>query len=148
MKNAAMLVLLVFLFGCMAAPKQGQKVSLDSLCIKDKECIKIERATTPQQHSAGLMYRESLESNSGMLFLFSDQKPRSFWMKNTLIPLDLVWIDESKTIVGITENTVPCKADPCRAYPSNLPVKYVLEINSKSSSKFGLKTGQKVDFLD
>jgi len=139
---------MLFFAGCAKNPVTDAKISPDAFCFAEKTCIQIERAATPQQQAQGLMFRESLSKNSGMLFLFPDQKPRSFWMKNTLIPLDLVWIDESKTIVGVTENAVPCKEGPCKTYPSNLAVKYVLEINAKSSSQFGLKTGQKVDFLD
>lgn len=141
-------IAMLFFAGCAKNSIAEPKSPTDTLCFAEKICIKIERATTPKQQAQGLMFRESLSENSGMLFLFPDQKPRSFWMKNTLIPLDLVWIDESKTIVGITENVQPCAGDPCRAYPSNLPVKYVLEINSGSSEKFGIRQGQKIDFLD
>ncbi len=128
--------------------KKTEPDSLQSLCFESGKCIKIERATTPQQHSFGLMFRESLPENAGMLFLFEETRPRAFWMKNTLISLDLVWIDDAKTIVGITQNVQPCKTDPCATYPSDIPVKYVLEINAGGFSRFGLKIGQIVDFLD
>ena len=92
------------------------------------------------------MFRESLPENSGMLFIFPDSSPRSFWMKNTLIPLDMIWIDESKKIVGITENVQPCKADPCPSYPSGKPVKYVLEVNAGFAERKGIKENDSVEF--
>ena len=83
-----------------------------------------------------------------MLFLFSTVNPRSFWMKNTLIPLDMIWVNENKEIIGISKDVLPCKADPCPSYSSFGPVKYVLEVNAGFSDRKSLKIGDKLEFLN
>ncbi len=88
----------------------------------------IEVATTPAERQQGLMNRESLPANQGMLFVFEDEAPRNFWMKNTLIPLDMIWINEAKTIVDI-KAAEPCKIADCPTYLGAAPAKYVLELN-------------------
>ena len=91
----------------------------------------------------GLMNRTHLDQNAGMLFVFPDAQPRSFWMKNTLIPLDMIFIDDKNQIVEIIRNARPCDADPCQAY-SAPPSKYVLEINAGLSKQFQFLVGDKV----
>lgn len=75
------------------------------------------------------MFRDSLASDGGMLFVFNDTEPRSFWMKNTKIPLDLISLDENFTVTGVRSNVPPCKKDPCPSY-SLAKAHYVLEINA------------------
>lgn len=80
------------------------------------------------------MFRESLADDAWMLFVFETPSPRSFWMKNTLIPLDIVWIDEDYTVIGVT-TAEPCDVTPwqqCPSYPSPGDVLYVLEVNAGS----------------
>ena len=90
------------------------------------------------------MYRESLPEDSGMLFVFGDEAVRSFWMKNTLIPLDMIFIDSNRRIVHIEENTQPCESDPCSIYSSQLPAMYVIEVNAGFSERNGLGAGDSV----
>lgn len=92
--------------------------------------IFIEIADDPFEQTKGLMYRSSLEWNNGMLFAFENEEIRSFWMKNTLIPLDMVFIDKDLKIVDIIENAQPCKTNNCPSHVSNQPAKYVLEVNA------------------
>jgi len=92
--------------------------------------IKIEIADSPKEHAEGLMYRASLDKNSGMLFIFEDEKIRSFWMKNTLIPLDIIFLDKDLKIINIVENALPCQEDQCDTYESSLPAQLVLELNA------------------
>ncbi len=140
------LALTILIFGCTTSPMQPtETLQENQLCI-ELTCIQIEKAITSQEQTKGLMFRENLNENSGMLFIFPDQKIRQFWMKNTLIPLDMIWINENKEIIGITKNAQPCKADPCQIYASNGPAKYVLEINAGFAQKKGLEKGQKIDF--
>jgi uncharacterized membrane protein (UPF0127 family) len=92
--------------------------------------LKVEFATTAEQREIGLMNRKSLDTGSGMLFIFPEERPLSFWMKNTLIPLDIIYFDANKKFVSITRNALPCdKGNDCPTYDSKGPAKYVLETN-------------------
>lgn len=152
MRTNLLLVFLIFIVGCtqQAQQLQVQKAVLgkNDLCIEEKACIQIERAVSGPELAQGLMFRKSLEENSGMLFVFSDAKTRSFWMKNTLIPLDMIWIGVDKKIVGITKNVQPCRTPACESYSSGKPVKFVLEVNAGFSEKHLLKPGDKAEFLN
>ena len=107
-----------------------------------------EIARTPEEQAQGLMYRESLPERTGMLFLFSDSAPHHFWMKNTMIPLDMVWMDSSGRVLFVSANTLPCKADPCPTYGPDVPADSVLEIAGGMAEREGIKTGAKLQFLD
>jgi uncharacterized membrane protein (UPF0127 family) len=106
-----------------------------------------ELAQTSQDQERGLMYRTTLGEQQGMLFLFKNISYQAFWMKNTLIPLDMLFIDETKKIVTIKE-AEPCKADPCDVYDSDKPVKYVLEVQQGFSRKHNIQIGNEVLFND
>jgi len=101
----------------------------------------VEVAETPEQQAQGLMFRQSLAANQGMIFPRDPPGDASFWMKNTLIPLDLVFIRPDGSIVRIAENAVPMSLDPI---PSLEPVGAVLEINGGRSAELGIKPGDKV----
>ena len=89
---------------------------------------RLELALTPEEQEQGLMYRESLPPNAGMLFVFDQPAPHHFWMKNTMIPLDMIWMDESGRVLYVSADTPPCKADPCATYGPDSAAKQVLEI--------------------
>jgi len=108
--------------------------------------IQVEIANEPGEWSKGLMYRESMPQDSGMLFVFPDEAPRSFWMKNTLIPLDMIFIDSSGIITSISRNVLPCKTLVCESYYGT--GKYVLEVNGGFSDASGLKEGDKLRLPD
>jgi uncharacterized membrane protein (UPF0127 family) len=114
-------------------------------CFKSN-CFDIEVADTPEERETGLMFREQLASNSGMLFIFEKEDVYDFWMKNTLIPLDIIWIDENKKIIFIKENAEPCKTEKCELFGPNEKAKYVLEINEGLTEEIGLKVGNKVEY--
>ena len=105
----------------------------------------VEIADTYTERALGLMNRENLSEKSGMLFVFGDESERSFWMKNTLISLDMIFISEKKEIVYIQKQAVPCKTLDCPSYSSRKPAKYVVEINGGLSDKFGIKEGDKIE---
>ena len=92
--------------------------------------VSAEIADEPGEWSRGLSFRSSLAEGAGMLFVFNDERVRSFWMKNTLIPLDMMFISDALTVVHIVEGAVPCEADPCPLFSSSLPVRYALEVNA------------------
>ena len=101
----------------------------------------VEMATTPSQQERGLMFRKDLAPNAGMLFDFVNEGPQAFWMKNTLIPLDMVWIDEAHRIVHIAHDVPPCKADPCPDYPPHAKASSVLELAAGAAARHHLKEG-------
>lgn len=98
--------------------------------------ISVEYAETPEKQATGLMNRKSLGKNSGMLFIFPDEKIRSFWMKNVPIPLDIIFISTSGHINEIT-TMKPCLPDTeaCPAYASKNPVRFAIEINAGFTAK-------------
>jgi uncharacterized membrane protein (UPF0127 family) len=101
----------------------------------------IEMATTEAQRQRGLMYRKRLGPYEGMLFDFQQEQPVSFWMKNTLIPLDMVFIAGDGTVKHVHANAVPHSTE---TIPSQFPVRGVLEINGGSARLLGIKPGDKV----
>lgn len=88
-----------------------------------------EIAKTEQEQARGLMFREKLRDDEGMVFIFDDESVRSFWMKNTLIPLDILFFDQEGKLVDFKKNFQPCKSEKCESYLSKQKAKYVLEIN-------------------
>ncbi len=110
------------------------------------QTFKVELADDDNSRAMGLMYREQMSDDEGMLFIFPNSQMRAFWMKNTLIPLDILYFDQNKKLVSISENTPPCKntTSRCQNYPSAKPAKYVLEINAGLSKKYDFKTGDEL----
>ncbi len=109
---------------------------------------RLELARTPEEHALGLMFRESLPDRAGMLFLFDTAEPHHFWMKNTMIPLDMIWMDESGKVLFISANTPPCKADPCLTYGPDGPARQVLEIAGGMAAKEKVRVGEQLKLLD
>ena len=103
----------------------------------------IELATTPAQMEQGLMFRQSLAPESGMLFDFKTPSMASMWMKNTFIPLDMLFIDAQGRIVNIAERTVPGSLDPVGAAA---PARAVLELNGGTAARLGIRPGDRVLF--
>jgi uncharacterized membrane protein (UPF0127 family) len=107
----------------------------------------VEVANTPETWEHGLMERTSLAPNAGMLFIFPDVAPRTFWMMNTLIPLDMLFIDADHRIINIQENATPCAAPwRCPTYSSTVPAQYVLEIPGGRARALGIKASDHVHF--
>lgn len=103
-----------------------------------------EVADEPAERQRGLMFRESMGAREGMIFLFPTESPRSFWMRNTLIPLDMLFIKADRTVLGIVENAVP-KTDTSRSVPGSS--QFVLEINGGLSAELGIRAGAQVVFM-
>jgi len=106
--------------------------------------VTVEIADTPAKHARGLMNRSEMDYNSGMLFIFGNEATRSFWMKNTLIPLDMIFIDSNYKIVNITKQAQPCKTIACEFYPSGVPAAYVVEVNGGFVDEKGIKIGDEI----
>ncbi|QLH06232.1 DUF192 domain-containing protein [Nitrosopumilus ureiphilus] len=106
--------------------------------------INVEIADELQKQINGLMFRQNLDWDSGMLFVYDSEKKRSFWMKNTLISLDMLFIDEDFRIIDIKENVPPCIIESCPNYTSNMPAKYVLEVNGGFTMTNNIEIGDLV----
>jgi uncharacterized membrane protein (UPF0127 family) len=98
----------------------------------------IELAESPEQHARGLMFRESMPVDAGMLFLYADDRPVAMWMQNTLIPLDMLFIAGDGRIVKIHERAKPLST---ATIPSQHPVRAVLELNGGTAARFGVRAG-------
>ena len=101
----------------------------------------IEIAADDASRAHGLMDRTSMEVNHGMLFVFDDDAPRTFWMKNTKIPLDMLFFDADGKLISVQHNVPPCLADPCPGYSSGAPARYVLELNAGQAKELKLTSG-------
>ncbi len=108
--------------------------------------FKVELAQTEEEISRGLMGRENLPTDQGILFIYSQPQLLSFWMKDTLITLDIIYMNQQKKITKVIQRVLPCKQIICPGYPSVTPSMYVLEINGGLSEKLRIKEGMKAEF--
>ncbi|MDD5586964.1 MAG: DUF192 domain-containing protein [Alphaproteobacteria bacterium] len=143
---SAIVAIIVLLYGQQRAPSGETPVfSIGRLTIETGDgktaAFNVELAETPEQQRQGLMFRRSLPQDSGMLFLFKSAAPVDFWMKNTLIPLDMIFVREDGAIAKIAARTVP---HDLTKISSGEPVSGVLEINGGEAERLGLKPGDKV----
>ena len=110
--------------------------------------IVVEVVSDPESRARGLMYRPSLAENRGMLFLFPAPDVHSFWMKDTLIPLDMIWLDTERRIIAIERDVPPCQADPCPSYGPSVEALYVLELAAGQAAAHRLERGDILEFRD
>ena len=113
----------------------------------DNFVVSVEIAADEELRAQGLMYRDHIDPGKGMLFIFPRDDVFSFWMKNTRIPLDMIWIDANKRIVGLRENVPPCKVADCPSYGPGVVARYVLEVGGGEAAKHGLKVGDLLQFI-
>lgn len=110
--------------------------------------LKVEVAENEQQYQRGLMYRNRLDQNRGMLFIFKNEEPRSFWMKNTFIPLDIGYFSKSKKLLEIIAmDAVPSEMSIPKSYPSTYPSMYALEVNRGWFAKNQVVVGDSLKIL-
>ncbi len=109
--------------------------------------IEVEVAKTEAELRQGLMYVEKLPEKKGMLFIFPEEKMQSFWMKNMLISLDIIFLDKDKKIVNIIKRAEPCQTDECSSYYSTDSAQYVIEVNADFCDGFNINTQTEVNFV-
>jgi len=107
----------------------------------------VEIADDPPEHAQGLMGRKELPKDQGMLFIFPESQPLSFWMKNTLIPLDVLFFDARGNFLNV-QTMDPCKADPCQGYSSAGSAKYALEVEAGFVAREGVTQGWRIDIRE
>lgn len=140
-----------FITGCKEKTESAQEILTEPVAFKQEaeaylvkpegdtiQHLKLEIADDDYQRETGLMYRESMDEKQGMLFIFDTEEPRGFYMKNTNIPLDLIFLNSQNKIVSIAKNTKPQSLE---TIPSEVPAQYVLEINSGLSDEWNLTAG-------
>jgi uncharacterized membrane protein (UPF0127 family) len=133
-------IILIAVFMLINNFQAKQPLKNSKVCINNN-CFNVELAENNYQLSRGLMFCESLAENKGMLFIFNKEAIHPFWMKNTLIALDIIWINAENKIVFISEDAQPCKTLLCPQIAPNQKARYVLEINAGLTSKLGIKIG-------
>lgn len=124
-----------------SADPRAQALPIGAYLKSDRASIALEVAQTPEQQAIGLMFRKTLAADQGMLFPVSPPRYVSFWMKNTLIPLDMIFVREGK-IVKIRENVPPCTTERCPSYSSNAITDQVIELRAGRAKELGLKIGR------
>ncbi len=148
-----LLLALALIAGCTQPTASGNESStnnsgnesLSKVCFGAK-CFYVELAVTPEEIARGLMFREHLDPDKGMLFIYKYEGKHYFWMKNTLIPLDMVWINANKEVVSISKDVQPCETDSCPIIDPKRDAQYVLELNGGTSDEIGLAIGDKITF--
>lgn len=114
--------------------------------LPDSFAYNVEIAADPELRAQGLMYRDQLRPATGMLFFFPVDGEYGFWMKNTMIPLDMLWIDSSRKVVHIKTDVPPCRIEQCPSYEPGVTARYVLELAAGEVAKRGLKVGDVLRF--
>lgn len=108
--------------------------------------VTLELAITPEELSQGLMFRPRLPEDRGMLLIFAEERLPSIWMMNTLVALDLIYLDSTGTIVDIVTDAQPCPGEPCPRFTPKQPAKAVLEIPAGAATRHGVSEGAQLDF--
>lgn len=126
------------------SPVPSQSLASSRACFASGACLELELARSDEERTRGLMLRTSLASDAGMLFLFESEENHSFWMKNTLIPLDIIWLGADSRVIGFEENVPPCTTSLCPLFSINKPSRLVLETNAGFAAKNAVQIGQLV----
>ena len=121
-----------------------QNLPIEAKLNVGENLINLEVAQTPEQQRIGLMYRKSLAENRGMIFVFEELRPVSFWMKNVSISLDMIFLANGKVKAVISE-VPPCNVDPCPTYGPDAVVNQVIELKSGRAAELGIKEGDRLE---
>lgn len=132
------LLCVLMLVACTACASGSPSVEIGG------KSFSVEIADTQEKQVLGLMFRDTMPADEGMIFIFPNEAPRSFWMKNTRIPLDIMYFDKDLIMVSISANTPPCRVNRCPSYPSIKPAMYVLELNAGTASELGVGPGDRL----
>lgn len=147
-------LLVLWFFGKTAKPGAGTEGPINQVIFKASNTkVKVEIADTEAKRAKGLMFRNHLPQDSGMLFIFQTEATHSFWMANTRIPLDIIWLDRKLKIVDVSKNTPPCTetgtlTSLCKAYTPKEKAMYVLEVNGGYTNRHNIGIDSYVEFVN
>ena len=127
----------------ISSASNSQMLPIGAKAKMGNETIELEVARSPQQQAMGLMNRSSLPKNRGMLFEFGTPRYSRFWMKNTLIPLDMIFLSDGE-IKAIFVNVPPCTSDPCENYGPSMQIDRVIELAGGRAEELGLQVGDRI----
>lgn len=130
-----------------SAHSTGAPMQKGTVRLPDAFRVDVEIADTEALRQLGLMHRQQLDEDQGMLFVYQNQAVRAVWMKNTFIPLDVLFLSSDGTVLSILPNLQPCKKDPCPVFTSRGNAQYMLEVVAGFIEKHRIELGQKL-FLD
>jgi uncharacterized membrane protein (UPF0127 family) len=133
-----LLLTILMIVACAACSAGGASVEIGG------ERFSVELAETTQKQTLGLMYRDEMPADHGMLFIFKNEAPRSFWMKNCRFPQDIMYFDKDLIMVSASLDTPPCRVSRCPSYPSKAPAMYVLELNAGTAARLGVGPGSQL----
>jgi uncharacterized membrane protein (UPF0127 family) len=136
----------LFMLGLIALPLAGC-ASDDAPWVELKgQRFAVEIADDEASRQRGLMFRDDLPAERGMLFIFEREQPLAFWMKNTRIPLDILYFDDDRKLVSLAAGVPPCTTPQCPSYPSDAPARYTLELKAGTARKLGAARGDELVF--
>lgn len=139
MKKASLLALTVLFSGCASGQSSWVEVG--------GQRFAVEVADDEEERARGLMFRDELPAGRGMLFVHEGEGPLAYWMKNTRIPLDILYFDNNRRLVAQQRDVPPCTlGDGCPPYPSDEPARYVLELNAGQAEALKLADGAELRF--
>lgn len=141
------MILILFLSFFAFFPRVSSREKYVKVFFPDGTAVMAELAVSDEERARGLMYREGLNSDLGMLFLFEKEGYHTFWMKNMNFPIDILWLDRDKRIVHIEHSVPPCREDPCPTYGPSIPSEFVLEIISGGAKSHSLKMFDRLEFV-
>jgi len=127
-------------------PSSGAGPAVIPLRLPSGKVLQSEVMVKDEDRAMGLMFRPSLPSDRGMLFLFGESDFHTIWMKNCKFPIDIVWLDEERRVVDVAPSVPPCKADPCPVYRPMQRARYVVEMNAGQAAKEKVARGAAVEF--
>ena len=142
------LVAAAILVNCGEKAATVDDLNTIGLTLPNGQEIRVEIMIDPKDQLRGMMFRTEMKPGHGMLFINRQPTKQQFWMYQTLIPLDMIWMDSGKRIVEIVPNAPPCKtkASQCPQYGGHEDSRYVLELDGGMAQKYGLKLGQQMQF--
>lgn len=145
---ASLTALLLTGTGCLqaSAPEEPAEPRA-TVILPSGRTLSVEVADTPEKRARGYMFRRSVPEGEGMVFLMDQDGFHPFWMRDCLIALDIIWLDEKWRIVHIERSVPPCEEDPCPSYVPMQRSRYVLEVGSGGAYRLGLGPGDRVAFV-